>query len=60
MKTKEEIKDEIIELYGATKALSDAMDVLHAQRMEKSKQMMALNHMLKEMDDSHGPEGASA
>jgi len=54
MKTKQEIKDEIIELYGATKALGEAMDVLHAQRMEKTKQMMALNHMLKEMgDDEH-------
>ena len=50
MKTKQEIKDEIIELYGATQALGDAMNILHAQRMEKSKQMMALNHMLKEMD----------
>jgi len=53
MKTKEEIKDEIIELYGATQALSDAMNFLHAQRMEKSKQMMALSHMLKEMEDKN-------
>jgi hypothetical protein len=32
------------------------MNLLHAQRMEKSKQMMALNHMLKEMeaDDAEG------
>ncbi len=54
MKTKQEIKDEIIELYGATQALREAMNFLHAQSMEKSKQMMALNHMLKEMggDDS--------
>ena len=51
MKTKQEIKEEIIELYGATKALGDAMNLLHAQRMEKSKQMMALSHMLKEMED---------
>ena len=51
MKTKEEIKDEIVELYGATQALNEAMDILHAKRMEKSKQMMALNHMLKEMGD---------
>lgn len=51
MKTKQEIKDEILELYGASRALSEAMDVLHAQRMEKIKQMMALSHMLKEMDD---------
>ena len=53
MKTKEEIKEEIIELYGATQALSDAMNFLHAQRMEKSKQMMALNYMLKEMEDKN-------
>ena len=56
MKTKEEIKDEIIELYGATQALSDAMNILHAQRMEKSKQMMALNQMLKEMGDDKSEE----
>ena len=59
MKTKQEIKDEIIELYGAAQALSDAMNILHAQRMEKSKQMMALNHMLKEMDDDND-EGNNA
>jgi hypothetical protein len=56
MKTKQEIKEEIIELYGATQALGDAMNLLHAQRMEKSKQMMALNHMLKEMGDEGSPE----
>jgi hypothetical protein len=56
MKTKEEIKEEIIELYGANKALNDAMNILHAQRMEKSRQMMALNHMLKEMDADEGEE----
>ena len=55
MKTKQEIKEEIIELYGATQALGDAMNILHAQRMEKSKQMMALNHMLNNMGDE--PEG---
>ena len=51
MKTKQEIKEEIIALYGATQALGDAMNILHAQRMEKSKQMMALNQMLKDMDN---------
>ena len=56
MKTKQEIKDEIIELYGATQALGEAIDILHAKRMEKSKQMMALNHMLKEMDDDETSE----
>jgi uncharacterized coiled-coil DUF342 family protein len=55
LKTKQEIKDEIIELFGATQALREAMNFLHAQSMEKSKQMMALNYMLKEMegDDDH-------
>ena len=51
MKTKQEIKEEIIELYGATHALNEALNVLHAQHIEKMKQMMALNHMLKDMDD---------
>ena len=56
MKTKQEIKEEIIELFGATQALGDAMNLLHAQRMEKSKQMMALNHMLKDMDGDDAEE----
>jgi hypothetical protein len=56
MKTKQEIKDEILELYGATTALGEAMNMLHAQRMEKSRQMMALNHMLKEMGDDESVE----
>lgn len=51
MKTKQEIKDEINELYGAQQALGDVMDTLQAKRMEKMKQLMALNNMLKEMDD---------
>jgi len=51
MKTKQEIKEEIIELYGANQALSDALEALQAQRMEAMKKMMALNHMLKDMDD---------
>ena len=42
MKTKEEIKEEIIELYGATQALNEAMNFLHAQRMEKSNQSYKL------------------
>lgn len=53
MKTKEEIKEEIIELYGATQALGEAMNMLHAQRMETSKQMFALNQMLKDMEEKN-------
>jgi hypothetical protein len=51
MKTKQEIKEEIIELYGATQSLSDAIEILHEQRMQKSKQMIAMNQMLKDMND---------
>jgi len=51
MKTKEEIKDEIKELYGANEALSEVMDMLHAQSMEKMKKMFVLNQMLKDMED---------
>jgi hypothetical protein len=53
-KTVEEIKDEIIELHGATQALDEVMNLLHAKRMEKTKQMMALNHMLKDMQEGEG------
>jgi len=57
MKTKEEIKDEIKELYGANEALSEIMDTLHAQSMEKMKKMFALNQMLKNMDDEEQSGG---
>jgi len=50
MKTKQEIKDEILELYGANEALREVMNMLHARSMERMQKMMALNHMLKEMD----------
>jgi len=53
MKTKEEIREEIIELYGANKALSEAMNHLHNQQMETTKKMFALNHMLKDMEDEN-------
>ena len=53
MKTKQEIKDEIVQLYGANQALSDALEAIHAQRMEAMKKMVALNHMLKDMEDKH-------
>jgi hypothetical protein len=56
MKTKQAIEEEIIELYGATTALREAMDILYAQSMEKTKQMMALNHMLKDMGDDESEE----
>ena len=51
MKTKQEIKDEINELYGANEALLTLQNMIHAQSMEKMKQMFALNQMLKDMDD---------
>jgi len=51
MKTKEEIKNEILELYGANKALCAMQNMIHVQSMEKMKQMFALNQMLKEMEN---------
>ena len=48
--TKDEIKEEIIELYGANKALSEAMEQIHKLQMETTKKMFALNHMLKDME----------
>jgi hypothetical protein len=51
--TKQEIKDEINELYGANQALIEAMNQLHKQQMETTKKLFALNHMLKEMEDKN-------
>jgi hypothetical protein len=51
MKTTREIQDEILELYGANEALERVMNDLHAQTMEKMKQMFALNQMLKDMEE---------
>ena len=53
MKTKQEIKEEIIELYGANKALITAMEKLHNQQMETLKKMFALNQMLKDMEEDN-------
>jgi len=51
MKTKEEIKNEILELYGANEALRAIQNMIHAHSMEKMKKMFALNQLLKDMDD---------
>lgn len=51
MKTKQEIKDEILELYGANEALREVMNMLHAQSMERMKRMFALNQLIKDMDE---------
>jgi len=51
MKTKQEIKDEILELYGANEALRKVMNMLHAQSMETAKRMFALNQLIKDMDE---------
>jgi uncharacterized coiled-coil DUF342 family protein len=51
MKTKEEIQEELTELYGALQALRDAMNYLHDQQIDKSKKMFALNNMLRDMEN---------
>jgi hypothetical protein len=56
MKTKEEIKEEIIELYGANKALSDALNHLRSQQIENTKKLYALNHMLGAMKEGDKDE----
>ena len=49
--TKEEIRQEIIELDGSRKMLQEVMDELHIKLMDVTKKMFALNHMLNEMED---------
>jgi hypothetical protein len=51
MKTKEEIKNEILELYGANEALGAVESDIHAQIVLIMKKMFSLNQMLKDMGD---------
>lgn len=51
MKTKEEIRQEIIELYGSRTVLQEVTDDLHKKIMNITKKMFALNHMLKEIEE---------
>ena len=53
MKTKHEIKEEIIELYATQKAFGEAMEFAHQQQLDALKKLVALNHMLKEMEDGN-------
>ena len=55
MKTTKEIKEEIAELYGAAKALGEAIHLLHTQQQEASKKYFAMCHMLKDLleEDKH-------
>ena len=49
--TKEEIRQEISELYGSRTMLQEVMDELHTKLIDVTKKMFALNHMLNEMED---------
>ena len=53
MKTKQELEEEIIELYGANKALSEAIEQIHKLQMDTTKKLFALNQMLKDMEDKN-------
>jgi len=53
MKTTKEIKEEIAELYGAAKALGEAIHLLHTQQKEASKKYFALCQMLKDMENKN-------
>lgn len=52
MKTTKEIKEEIAELYGAAKALGEAIHILHTQQKETSKKYFAMCQMLKNMEEN--------
>ena len=56
MKTKEEIQDELIELYGANIALGEVSTRLHQQQIEITKRLYALNHMLGAMKEGDKDE----
>ena len=51
MKTKEEIRQEISELYGSRTMIQEIMDDMHTKSMDITKKMFALNQMLREMNN---------
>ena len=53
MKTKQEIKEEIIELYAAQMAFREVAEFAHRQQLEAMKKMIALNQMLKDMEQDN-------
>ena len=53
MKTKQEIKEEISDLYAAQKTWSQVAEFVHKQQMEAMKKMIALNQMLKDMEQDN-------
>ena len=53
MKTKQEIKEEISDLYAAQKAFSEVAEWVHKQQMDAMKKMAALNQMLKDMENDN-------
>jgi hypothetical protein len=53
MKTKQEIKEEISDLYAAQKAFSEAAEFAHTHQMAAMKKMIALNQMLKDMENDN-------
>jgi len=48
--TKQEIRDEIIETYGAQKQLSDLIDYLASLQTSNMRKLMGLNELRKEME----------
>jgi hypothetical protein len=48
--TKQEIKDEIIETYGAQKQLSELMDLIANLQTQTMRKLMGLNELRKEME----------
>ena len=53
MKTKKEIKEEIAELYGAAKALGQAIELLLKQQQEASNKYFSMCQMLEDMEDKN-------
>ena len=53
MKTKQEIKEEISDLYAAQKTWSKVAEFVHNQQMAAMKKMIALNQMLKDMENDN-------
>jgi len=51
MKTVDELRNELNELYGAIMALSVVMQTVHQQQQEKTKQMFEIKQLIRDLQE---------
>ena len=51
MKTVDELRNELNELYGAIMALSVVMQTVHQQQQEKTQQMFEIKQLIRDLQE---------